>query len=120
MVLASYGELPDEQAIVLERHLQDCAICRQELADVQGMFATLETRPVIDLNPNFLAQSRMRLDEALDQIPSHSFLAQSPHELLPLGRKYPERARTGDASAWSRVSGRQLCPPLPGRAHPEA
>ncbi|RXH57736.1 hypothetical protein GRAN_1046 [Granulicella sibirica] len=75
MVLASYGELPDDQAIVLERHLQDCATCRQELAEVQGMFSTLETRPVVELNPNFLAQSRMRLDEALDQIPSHSFFA---------------------------------------------
>lgn len=76
MVLASYGELPDDQAILLERHLLDCDDCRQELADVKAMFASLETRPAPEVDANFLAQSRMRLDEALDQIPSHSFSAQ--------------------------------------------
>ena len=76
MVLASYGELPDDEAILLERHLQDCVACRQELAEVQEMFSALESRPLPELNPNLLAQSRMRLDEALDQIPSHSFGAQ--------------------------------------------
>ena len=76
MVLASYGELPDDQAILLERHLQDCDECRQELAEVKAMFASLETRPMIEVDANLLAQSRMRLDEALDQIPSHSFMAQ--------------------------------------------
>jgi hypothetical protein len=77
MVLASYSELPDEDAIVLERHLADCATCQEELAGMRAMFATLELTPVVEPSPNLLAQSRMRLDEALDQIPANGFLART-------------------------------------------
>jgi hypothetical protein len=73
MVLASYGELPDEDAIVLDRHLTECEKCREELAAMRAMFSALELTPVMEPSPNMLAQSRMRLDEALDQIPAYGF-----------------------------------------------
>lgn len=73
MVLASYGELPDEQAMMLEQHLSGCGSCQQELVGVRAMFASLELAPLVEVSPNLLAQSRMRLDEALDQIPAHGF-----------------------------------------------
>ena len=75
MVLASYGELPAEQAIVLERHLTDCTICRSEMAALGTVMQAMELRPVAELSPNFLARSRVRLDEALDEIPTHGALA---------------------------------------------
>ena len=75
MVLASYGELPAEQAIVLERHVTDCESCRLEMAAIGTMMQALELRPVVEISPNFLAQSRVRLDEALDEIPAYGFLA---------------------------------------------
>jgi hypothetical protein len=77
MVLASYSELPDEDAIMLERHLADCATCQKELAEMRAMFSMLEMTPVVEPSPNFLAQSRMRLDEALDQIPANGFFART-------------------------------------------
>lgn len=70
MVLASYGELPDEQTAALEQHLAGCEKCREELAGMRAMFAALELSPVADPSPNLLAQSRMRLDDALDHIPA--------------------------------------------------
>jgi hypothetical protein len=75
ILLAAYGELPDGEAITLERHLTDCAECLQELHAVRGMAAMMALHPMVEPDPNLVAQSRMRLDEALDAIPQHGFLA---------------------------------------------
>jgi hypothetical protein len=48
-----------------------CEGCREELGTLQGMETQLAALPVIEPTPNFLAQSRMRLDDALDAIPPH-------------------------------------------------
>ncbi|HEY0163088.1 MAG TPA: HEAT repeat domain-containing protein [Edaphobacter sp.] len=74
VILAYYGELPDELSGTLEQHLMTCEECRDELALLQGMETQLATLPVAEPTPNFLAQSRMRLDDALDAIPPHGFL----------------------------------------------
>ncbi len=76
MVLASYGELHDQQTIALEQHLATCEACQEELAAMRGMFAALELAPVVDPSPNLLAQSRMRLDDALDHIPAQGIVGQ--------------------------------------------
>ena len=73
MVLASYGELQDEEAIALDQHLASCEVCEGELAAMRSMFAALELVPVAEPSPNLLAQSRMRLDDALDHIPAQGF-----------------------------------------------
>jgi len=70
---ASYGELADDLAHELERHLAGCDACRaeqQELAEFQQLAALF---PVADPDPNLVARARMRLDEALDALPPRSF-----------------------------------------------
>jgi len=74
VILAYYGELPDELAESLEQHLMTCEECQEELRSIQAMETPLAAFPVVEPSPNLLAQSRMRLDEALDAIPPHGFL----------------------------------------------
>ena len=74
IVLMNYGELPDELAGGLEQHLADCTECGRELEVLRGLEEHLASMPVLEPSPNLLAQSRMRLDEALDMIPPHGFL----------------------------------------------
>ena len=74
IVLMGYGELPDELAGGLEEHLSGCEDCRRELNALRAMEEYLVLAPVMEPSPNLLAQSRMRLDEALDAIPAHGFL----------------------------------------------
>src|ERR1700760_2740234 len=74
IVLLNYGELPDELAGVLEQHLLSCEDCREELEAFQWFEERLAAKPVLEPSPNLLAQSRMRLDDALDMIPAHGFL----------------------------------------------
>jgi hypothetical protein len=76
IVLLNYGELPDELAGVLEQHLTGCEDCREELEAFHRFEERLATLPVLEPSPNLLAQSRMRLDDALDMIPPHGFLTQ--------------------------------------------
>jgi hypothetical protein len=74
VVLAYYGELPDELAGPLEQHLMTCEECKVELEMLQAMESPLAAVPMVEPSPNLLAMSRMRLDDALDLIPPHSFL----------------------------------------------
>ncbi len=72
IVLAQYGELPDELLLPLEQHLNTCDECRREWNAQLALHETLELDPVLEPTPNLLAASRMRLDEALDAIPPSS------------------------------------------------
>jgi hypothetical protein len=74
IVLMGYGELPDELVDGLEQHLSGCEDCLRELNALRAMDEYLALVPVLEPSPNLLAQSRMRLDEELDLIPSHGFL----------------------------------------------
>lgn len=74
ITLLMYGELDDELAIGLEQHLDECDACQGELTAVREMDEDLALLPVLEVSPNLLAQSRMRLEEALDE--------ESPHGLL--------------------------------------
>jgi hypothetical protein len=73
IVLMSYGELPDELAGVLEQHLTGCESCRGELEAMSLFEQQMALLPVVEPSPNLLAQSRMRLDDALDMVPPHGF-----------------------------------------------
>ena len=74
IVLAYYGELPDELAEPLNQsiaqHLAGCEACRSELNAMSTLEEQLAAYPVVEPSPNLLAESRMRLDEALDRIPT--------------------------------------------------
>lgn len=74
IVLMIYGELEDGLQIGLERHIGGCQACQGALADLQAMDLHLQRLPVVEPSPNFLAQSRVKLDEALDMVPAHGFL----------------------------------------------
>ena len=63
IVLATYGELPDEHVASLEQHLAECEACNRELRALLAMHEALASQPVIEPSPNLVAQSRMRLDE---------------------------------------------------------
>jgi HEAT repeats/Putative zinc-finger len=73
IILAHYGELPDELAGALEQHLAICDDCRHELSAMQAIEERLALLPVAEPDPNLLAQARMRLDDALDLIPPGGF-----------------------------------------------
>ncbi|MGH9597242.1 MAG: HEAT repeat domain-containing protein [Edaphobacter sp.] len=73
-MLLHYGELPDELAGTLEQHLGGCEDCREELDAFRRLEDRLALLPMIEPSPNLLAQSRMRLDDALDMIPPHGFV----------------------------------------------
>ena len=77
---------------------------------------TLEARPLIEPDPNLLAQSRMRLDEALDAMPPHGLPTRLRSQRVCLAGPSAECAGAGDAAAGRWLSGRQLHLPLPGCA----
>lgn len=72
IVLAQYGELPDELQHQLEQHLGLCEECRREWNAMLALGEELALNPVIEPSPNMLTASRMRLDEALDAMPPRS------------------------------------------------
>jgi len=74
IVLATYGELPDERIATLEQHLAHCEACNRELKALLAMHDALAYQPILEPSPNLVAQSRMRLDEELDTIPPHGLL----------------------------------------------
>ena len=69
IVLAAYGELPDEKAHELDRHLAACSECSQEQQQLQALKTLAAAYPIAEPDPNFIVRSRMRLEEALDAIP---------------------------------------------------
>jgi anti-sigma factor RsiW len=70
IVTGAYGELPDDQAHELNRHLAECAGCRQEREQLLAMKLLADALPVVEPGPNLVARSRLRLDEALDALPA--------------------------------------------------
>ncbi|HEY6446763.1 MAG TPA: HEAT repeat domain-containing protein [Acidobacteriaceae bacterium] len=74
IVLAVYGELPDDRAHQLELHLAQCERCRHEMEAVAGLQKAMAVLPVIEPSPSLVARTRLRLDEALDALPHGGFL----------------------------------------------
>jgi hypothetical protein len=72
IILAQYGELPDELQFPLEQHLGACEDCRREWNALLALNEELALTPMVEPSPNLLAASRMRLDEALDSLPPQS------------------------------------------------
>src|SRR5580698_3171579 len=74
IALFAYGELPDDQCHALEGHLTTCKRCQEEFAAVQALQQAMALAPAEEPSANLLAQARMRLEEALDNMPSASWL----------------------------------------------
>src|ERR1700744_1541353 len=73
IVLAVYGELPDDRAHQLEQHLAQCDRCRQEMEALAGLQKAMSVLPMVEPSPSLLARTRLRLDEALDAMPHGGF-----------------------------------------------
>ena len=69
IVLAAYGELPDEQMHELDRHLAACPECSHERQQLLALKTLATAYPVVEPDPNFVARARIRLEEALDALP---------------------------------------------------
>ncbi len=67
-----YGELADEGCHNLEQHVAGCERCRNELRVYEALRHAMSLAPVEEPSANLLAHSRVRLDEALDQLPPPS------------------------------------------------
>jgi Putative zinc-finger len=81
IVLAVYGELPDDRAHQLEQHLAGCERCRQELEAIAGLQKAMAVLPMAEPSPNLIARTRVRLDEALDAMPSGGFFRRTGQAL---------------------------------------
>src|ERR1700739_3476585 len=69
IMLAAYGELPDDQVHELDRHLTGCAECREEREQLSALRALAAMHPAGEPHANRIARSPIRLEEALDAIP---------------------------------------------------
>jgi hypothetical protein len=69
IVMAAYGELPDDATHELERHLATCVACGQELEQMRALKLLADAYPVEEPHANLVARSRIRLEEALDALP---------------------------------------------------
>lgn len=66
VVLYVYDELPDDARHELEQHVARCATCMAEVQAVKAFRADMAKVPVQEPSPNFLTDSRMKLQEALE------------------------------------------------------
>ena len=74
ITLLLYGELSDEACHRLEQHLAGCADCRDELEVTRALSSAMAILPVREPSPNLIAQTRLKIDEALEQAPHDSWL----------------------------------------------
>lgn len=65
-----YGELPDEGCHELEQHCAGCEACRNELQAYEALRRAMSVIPLDEPSASFLAESRIRLESALDQLPA--------------------------------------------------
>ena len=73
ITLLLYGELSDEACHRLEQHLAGCVDCRDELEVTRALSSAMAIMPVREPSPNLLAQTRLKIDEALEQAPQDSW-----------------------------------------------
>jgi anti-sigma factor RsiW len=69
VVLAAYGELPDDQNHAMTLHLMSCKECREEQEQLLALKTLSAAYPVLEPSPNLVARSRTRLEESLDALP---------------------------------------------------
>ena len=74
IVMAAYGELPDDAAHELDRHLASCPECQREREQLRALKVLADAYPVAEPEANLMARSRLRLEEALDAVPPKTWL----------------------------------------------
>ncbi len=66
-----YNELADDARHELEGHVERCAECASELKTMRVFHGEMSELPQLEVTPNLLASSRMRLAEALETAQQH-------------------------------------------------
>jgi anti-sigma factor RsiW len=66
VVLYVYDELPDDARHELEQHVARCVTCMAELSSIKTFRTGMAKFPAQEPSPNFLTNSRMKLQEALE------------------------------------------------------
>jgi len=74
IVMSAYGELPDDAAHELDRHLASCPECQKDREQLRALKLLADAYPVQDPDANLVARSRLQLDEALDAVPPKTWL----------------------------------------------
>jgi len=74
IVMAAYGELPDDAAHELDRHLASCPECHKEREQLRALKLLADAYPVDEPAANLVARSRLRLEDALDALPPKTWL----------------------------------------------
>jgi anti-sigma factor RsiW len=69
IVLAAYGELPDDQIHELDRHLTTCPECREEREQLSELRTLAALHPVLEPPANLIARARICLEDVLDALP---------------------------------------------------
>ena len=69
IVAAAYGELAEEQARELERHVAVCPECAGVHEELLSLKALADANPVREPDANLVARARLKLDEALNALP---------------------------------------------------
>jgi len=82
ITLAAYGELPDEESPELEQHLAGCENCRRELDAVRALQSAMYLVPVMEPSANLLARTRLRLEDAIDNLPRQGLLVRLMQNFL--------------------------------------
>ena len=66
VVLYIYDELADDAKYEFERHISQCLACRREVETSRAFQEAMSNEPVLEVSPNLLAASRMKLQESLE------------------------------------------------------
>ena len=69
IVMAEYGELSDDAAHELSRHLAICPECGHERETLRAIKLLADVHPIAEPDANIMARSRLRLEDALDTLP---------------------------------------------------
>ena len=82
IVTAAYGELSDEQMHELDRHMAGCPDCHKEREALLALKVLADAHPVPEPDPNLIARSRQRLEEALDALPAKRWYERLAQQML--------------------------------------
>lgn len=87
IALAVYGEISDDANHQLEHHLLECEECRRDMQATRALKTTMALYPVEEPSPAMVARARMRLEEALDNMPrGRWFVRLSQYCIRGIGR----------------------------------
>src|SRR5580700_2256334 len=82
IAICDYGDLPDDERHALEQHLAGCPGCRDELEAVRALQRAMSLAVFQEPSANLLAQTRLKLEEALDSMPPAGWIMRARQSIL--------------------------------------